>query len=100
MPNIKLETKQSVIDEIMNDATQKEVVSSLKTDQTSPSYIWRKYLKTNTLENKQRSRRPLKTTTRNRRMLIITSKKNPFFTARQIYDKIHVEKSILLVTVR
>ena len=100
MPNIKLDTKQRVIYEMMNGATQKKVASLLKIAQTSVSYIWRKYLRTNTLEDTQRSGRPLKTTARDRRMLITTSKRNPFFTARQIYDEVPMEKSISLVTVR
>ena len=72
MPNIKLDTKQRVIYEMMNDARQK-VASLLKIAQTSVSYIWREYLRTNTLEDTQRSGRPLKTTARDRRMLITTS---------------------------
>ena len=62
----------------MNGATQKKVASLLKIYQTSVTYIWRKYLKTQSLEDKQQSGRSLKTTTTDRRMLIITSKKNPF----------------------
>ena len=84
----------------MNGATQKEVASLINFDQTSVSKIWRKYFKTKSFENKQRHGRLLKTTITDRRMLIITSKKNPFFTARQIYGKAHMEKSISLVTVR
>ena len=100
MPNINLKTRQCVIDEIMNCSTQREVATLLKISQTSVSYIWRKYLKSRTLEDKQRSGRPMKTTARDRRMLIMGSKKEPFFTARQLYDKVHIGKSISLVTVR
>ena len=50
MPNIKLETKQNVINEIMNGATQKEVTSLRKIALTSVSYIWMTYLTRNQFE--------------------------------------------------
>ena len=83
----------------MNVVTQKEVASLRKIAQTSVSYIWRKYLKTKSIWDKELSGRFLKTTITDRRMLIITSKKNSFFTARQINDKVHVKKSISLFKV-
>ena len=54
----------------MNGTTQEEVASLFKIAQISVSYIWRKYLKTKSLEDKERFGRPLKTTTRDQRMLI------------------------------
>lgn len=63
-------------------------------------YIWNKYLDTSSTDDRPRSGRPLKTTEKERRLIVRQCKRNPFASSNEINNLINSEKNVSNRTIR
>ena len=87
MVKIEESMRSLIVEHMTAGLSQRYLSRLLGISQSSINYVWKRYLETGSLENRQKSGRPRKTTERDRRKICNTSKKNPFLTAKEVYDE-------------
>ena len=100
MKHISEDLKTLIIENLLEGKTQRTVSKEFKVAQTSISYIWKKYLRDGTVKNRLNPGRPLKSSERDRRSIIMKSKRNPTWTAKKIYDEVQVTTPLSIWSVR
>jgi len=100
MVKIDEQIRQLVVSKLMDGYSQVSVAAEVNIGQTTVSYIWRKYRKTRIVADAKRSGRPRKATERERRLLSMTSKRNPFLTAREVRNEAKILSDVSLTTIK
>ena len=76
-----------IVDEMKNKKSQRQVAEEFGVSRRSVQEIYKKFLNTTSVADRYRSGRPAKTTLRERRHLIIMSKKKPFQSSTILQKK-------------
>ena len=100
MGKIELSMRRLVIDKLQTGKSQMQVATELKIGKSTVQYIWNKYKTTGQTNNQTKSGRPLKSTERERRHLVMASKKNPFYSAPRLGNEVQFKNNISIWTVR
>jgi len=100
MVKISEDLRKLVVRKMLDGQTQVNVAKDLNIGRTTVRYIFQKYMKTGKIVDAKRNGRPLKTTERERRLLCRTSKMNPFWTAREVWNASRSMPNVSLTTVK
>ena len=92
MGKISNDVKLLVIAYLNNGASQRQVSQKLGIAKATVQNIWDKYSKEIGIENRIIPGRPRKWSKQNKRKLVITSKRNPFMTAKELAECMRILK--------
>jgi len=85
---------------MLSGSKQVKVAEELNLGQTTMRSIWQKYLKTGDIVDGKRNGRPMKSSERERRSLSWNSKKNPFWTGREVWNEAQIITDVSLYSVK
>jgi len=100
MGKIDDRTKELIIDKLRKGMKQREIARELQIGQSSIHYIWKRYMKSGDITPLPKSGRKLILSPRDRRLLTLKSKKNPFFTPRELQNSLESLPKVSIWTVR
>ena len=92
MEKISHDVKLLVIAYLKNGASQRQVSQKLEIAKINVQNIWDKYSKVIRIENRVSLGRTRKWSKRDERKLVITSKRNPFLTAKELGECMRMHK--------
>lgn len=81
-------------------SSQRKIAVDLEISRRSVQEIWKKYCETGSIANRKRCGRPPSTTLKERRALVIFSKRSPFSTAKMLQKSWSSDKNVSLTTVK
>ena len=93
-------TRKLVVAKIQGGASQRDVVKELEICRSSVRKIWKKFLNTGTVSDICRSGRHMKSLERDRRLLLIQAKKEPFLSAQVLSKASNLIPKVFVITVR
>jgi len=100
MGKISHDVKVLVIAYLKDGASQRQVSQKLGIAKTTVQNIWDKFSKGMGLENRVSPGRPRKLSRRDERKLVITSKRNPFLTPKELAESMPNAANVSISTVR
>ena len=100
MGKISVNMRHLVVQQLMNGKRKSDVSTELGIGHSSIRAIWAKCVKTGSMHNLFRSGRPAIISEKETKLLCRTSKKNPFFTAREIRNECGIFGKVSVDTVR
>ena len=95
-----MESRKVAIEMLMSGISQRKVAMSMKCTHGAIQKLWKKFLATDSIQNIKKSRRPSKTTERERRLLTKLCKKYPLKSARELKCEWNPEKQISITTIK
>jgi len=100
MAKIEKWQKQLVIQYFTNGFIMRKIAEKLKMKKSTVNDIIQRYKRTGSVENKPGRGRKRKLTNRQIRKVVISSKKHPFMTARELRNECNIENRVCVDTVR
>jgi len=73
-----------IIDKIQNGLGQRETSRYLGIPRTTVQNVWKRFVSTGSIDDHEKSGRPIKTNARDRRRLVLECKRHTFFTATEL----------------
>ena len=95
-----MESRRLAIEMLNDGFSQRKVALLLKCSHGAIQKVLKKYQNTKSLENLQKSGRPVKTTARERRALTKLCKKDPLKSARELQSECFPEKNVSISTIK
>ena len=87
MPRIELDIRRLIIQDVFNGKSLQEVAKLYDCSHVTVKKIKDKFMKTNDVKDLLKSGRPSKTSEREKRVLVMKSKKCPFMSAKYLKDE-------------
>ena len=100
MARISEEIREHIVVQMINGKGQREVARELNISQPTVTKIWKRFLDTESTNDKAKSGRPMKSTERKKRFICRLSITKPFSGARQIYAEVGLSSTLSLSTVK
>ena len=100
MGKISDEMKWKIIEKVKSGESQRKVSTTLEIGFSTVHSIWKKYEETGSIENRIRTGRPPKLNEWQQRILCRNSRKDPFRTAREVYNESFCLPELSICTVR
>ena len=99
MGRIRVITRERIVEELLLGATQRELARKYKVSRSAIENIEKKQREGYEVKDKQRSGRPTKLNQRDKRKIVIESKRNPFATASEVCSEARVADKLTTRTV-
>jgi transposase len=100
MPRIDLLKREQVLLQLRAGLSQRKVATNFGISLCATQNIWKKGKETGDVKDRQKSGRPRKNTLREQRRLVILSKFNPKFTAKQLCGQWRIKNLVSVDTVK
>ena len=99
MGRIRVITRERIVEELLQGATQRELSRKCKVSRSAIQNIEKKQREGYEVKDKQRSGRPTKLNQRDKWKIFIESKRNPFATASEVRSEARVADKVTTRTV-
>jgi len=84
MGKLSKDMRLLIVRKLKNGIGQRETSRNLEIPRTTVQNVWKRFLQTGTVDDKEKTGRPTKFSQRDRRKLYFESRRHPFFTAREV----------------